>query len=140
MNLSSSPRILVFLCNFSWGWATGEDSPDISGCAVVPVTCSGTVEVEQILTAFRAGMDGVLILACPADECHFLDGNAQAARRVALLREVLAGNGIDPLRLSLLNGNDPSGTSVPILVREFWKTVAGLGGSYRKSPGMQGSA
>ncbi len=100
-----NPRIVGFLCN--WCSYTGADLAGVSRLQYTPefipirVMCSGSVDVAYILKALLEGADGVLVGGCHLGDCHYLNGNYRARRRVAVLKEVLEGVGIDPRRLLL---------------------------------------
>jgi coenzyme F420-reducing hydrogenase delta subunit len=47
------------------------------------------------------GADGVLISGCHPGDCHYINGNFKARRRVKLLKEILPRFGIDNRRLRL---------------------------------------
>jgi coenzyme F420-reducing hydrogenase delta subunit len=47
------------------------------------------------------GADGVLIGGCWPGDCHYINGNLKARRRVAMLTEVLKSYGIDEQRFWL---------------------------------------
>jgi coenzyme F420-reducing hydrogenase delta subunit len=49
--------------------------------SIIEVPCAGSIAPEVILAAFRQGADGVLVLACHADNCHSLHGNHLAQQR-----------------------------------------------------------
>jgi F420-non-reducing hydrogenase iron-sulfur subunit len=63
--------------------------------------CSGMVDPMYILTAFIVGADGVLVGGCWPGDCHYINGNLKARRRVALLRKILESFGIGEERLWL---------------------------------------
>ena len=63
--------------------------------------CSGRVSPHFIMKAFQKGADGVLIAACHLGECHYSKGNYLTAKRVAVLKEMLAFMGIGGERLKL---------------------------------------
>lgn len=93
------PKVVGFLCN--WCSYAGADK---AGAAQLPcphnfhavrVMCSGRVEPEFVLQAFRKGADGVLILACHPGDCHYKEGNYRAAQRHRLLLRFLRQFGID---------------------------------------------
>jgi len=100
-----NPRIVGFLCN--WCSYTGADLAGVSRLQYTPefipirVMCSGSVDVAYILKALLEGADGVFIGGCHLGDCHYLNGNYKARRRVAVVKEVLEGVGIDPRRLNL---------------------------------------
>ena len=99
------PRIVGFLCN--WCSYTGADLAGVSRLQYTPefipirVMCSGSVDVAYVIKALLEGADGVLIGGCHLGDCHYLNGNYKARRRVAVVKEVLEGVGIDPQRLDL---------------------------------------
>jgi len=51
---------------------------------LIEVPCAGGIAPELILAAFRQGADGVLVLACHADNCHSRHGNHLAQQRAEL--------------------------------------------------------
>ena len=99
------PKIIGFLCN--WCSYAGADkagsaqkpySPNVS---VIKVMCSGRIDPQFILKAFEKGADGVMILACHPGDCHYINGNMKARRRMKLLKEILPRFGIDERRIKM---------------------------------------
>jgi F420-non-reducing hydrogenase iron-sulfur subunit len=99
------PKIIGFLCN--WCSYEGADSAGRARKAypanlrVVRVMCSGRVDPQFILEAFKEGADGVMILGCHPGDCHYKEGNLQALRRYSVLKRVLGQFGIEEDRLRL---------------------------------------
>jgi F420-non-reducing hydrogenase iron-sulfur subunit len=99
------PVIVGFLCN--WCSYEGADAagrarkPYPSNLRVVKVMCSGRVDPQFILRAFKEGADGVMILGCHQGDCHYKEGNIQALKRFALMKAMLAQLGIEEDRLEL---------------------------------------
>lgn len=99
------PRIVCFFCR--WCTYAGADLAGTSrkqyppNGVVVRVNCSGRIDPQHILWAFREGADAVLIGGCHPGDCHYQDGNYKARRRTAVLKEVLAGAGFDSDRVWL---------------------------------------
>ena len=62
------PKIVGFLCN--WCSYAGADKAGLSqtpyppNVRVIKVMCSGRVDPQFVLQAYKKGADGVLILAC----------------------------------------------------------------------------
>jgi coenzyme F420-reducing hydrogenase delta subunit len=105
MSNTYEPTIVAFLCN----WCT-YTAADLAGTSrlvypanvkIIRMMCSGMVDSKYVLKAFLEGADGVLIGGCWPGDCHYLDGNMKARRRVALLHEVIDQFGIDRERLWL---------------------------------------
>lgn len=125
------PTILGFLC--TWCSYTGAD---LAGTArlkypanlrAVRVPCSGRVAPELIMKAFDHGADGVLVLGCHIGECHYDNGNHRAAKRVPILRSMLAFAGLEPERLRLDWVSASEGERFARIVNEFTVAVRELG-------------
>jgi coenzyme F420-reducing hydrogenase delta subunit len=103
MNESLAGKIVGFLCNWcSYAGADKAGGAQLSYPAnfrIIRVMCSGRVEPEFILRAFKKGAAGVMILACHPGDCHYKSGNLQAASRHHLLHKLLAQLGIAENRL-----------------------------------------
>jgi F420-non-reducing hydrogenase iron-sulfur subunit len=67
----------------------------------IRVMCSGRVDPQFVLKAFREGADGVLILGCHPGDCHYKEGNCKALRRYHFLKKMLSQLGIEDERLEL---------------------------------------
>jgi coenzyme F420-reducing hydrogenase delta subunit len=83
-----SPKILVFRCQ----WAVfppldGEASPNMRA---IDLPCSGRVDAFHIVEALQQGADGVLIVACPEEDCRQEGVSARAQHLVAKLKERLS--------------------------------------------------
>lgn len=108
------PLILGLFCEWS-GYAAAELAgarhlqypPNLR---IIPLRCAGRIDPCHILWAFLNGADGVLMGGCPAGNCHYVDGNLQAERRVTKLVDALATKGfeIERLRLKWFQADDPS--------------------------------
>ncbi|MBE9581723.1 MAG: hydrogenase iron-sulfur subunit [Proteobacteria bacterium] len=99
------PKIIGFLCN--WCAYEGADAAGRArkayppGLRVVRVMCSGRVDPQFILEAFKEGADGVMILGCHPGDCHYKEGNLQMLKRYVILKRVLSQFGIEEDRLKL---------------------------------------
>ncbi len=100
------PRIVVFACN----WCTYA-AVDLAGTSrmqyppnvrVIRVMCSGRIDPQFVLTAFKQGADGVIVAGChPPSDCHYISGNIKALRRYTLFRRLLDELGIEKERFRL---------------------------------------
>lgn len=122
-----TPKLVCFSCNFGWGYLTDRQELATAVKNWIPVICSGKVDAPHIMEAFRSGADGVLLVGCADGECHFQDGNYQTKKRINLLKKVLAAHGIEPERLRTAFSLDPEGSSLPLLVEDFGRSIRGLG-------------
>lgn len=92
------PTIVAFLCN--WCTFTAADLAGTSrivypaNVRIIRMMCSGMVDPKYVIKAFLEGADGVLVGGCWPGDCHYINGNMKARRRVALVHEVLERFGI----------------------------------------------
>jgi F420-non-reducing hydrogenase iron-sulfur subunit len=129
--MSFEPSILGILCN--WCSYAGADlagtsrkkySPNVR---IVRVMCSGRVEPAFILKAFQLGADGVLICGCHPGDCHYAEGNYKAARRIPLLKKMLAQLGIEDERVRLEWVSASEGERFAVIVDEMTEQLRRLG-------------
>ena len=125
------PLILGFACN--WCTYAGADLAGTSRIQYPPnlrmirVMCSGRVDPTFILKAFSRGVDGVLIGGCHPGDCHYMEGNYKAQRRIHMLRKMLSDFGIEPERLRLEWVSASEGARFAQVVTDFTKTLKELG-------------
>jgi F420-non-reducing hydrogenase iron-sulfur subunit len=99
------PKIVAFVCN--WCSYAGADMAGGQKLAYPPnvklirVMCSGRVDPQFVMEAFREGADGVMVLGCHPGDCHYRNGNLKAYRRFKLFEVMLSQFGIAPGRFML---------------------------------------
>lgn len=98
-----APQIIAFCCQNSANEAGemahlfGSSLPE--ALEMIKVPCAGKVDVDYILTAFEAGADGVLVLACHKDNCKSQQGNTFAGWRVEDAGRMLEEIGLERERV-----------------------------------------
>jgi F420-non-reducing hydrogenase iron-sulfur subunit len=103
MSEEFEPRIVGFLCN--WCSYAGADLAGTSriqyppNIRVIRVMCSGSVDTVYVNRALIEGADAVLIGGCHLGDCHYLNGNYKARRRMVLLKNILETLGMEPERI-----------------------------------------
>ena len=136
------PRILGFLCN--WCSYAGADLCGVSryqyppSMKVIRLMCSGRVDPQFVLAAFRYGADGVLIGGCHPGDCHYQQGNHKARRRIELLRAVLRDLGVEDQRLRIEWISASEGEKVQRVCNEMTEELRGLGPLRLERPQRQG--
>jgi coenzyme F420-reducing hydrogenase delta subunit len=99
------PVLIAFVCN----WCT-YTAADLAGTSrltypdnvrLVRVMCTGMVDPQYVIKAFLEGADAVLVSGCHPGDCHYINGNYKARRRITLLKQILPRFGIDAARLRL---------------------------------------
>jgi len=100
---TEGPKIIAFCCQNSAYEAAqmarqfGRPMPE--GLQMIKVPCAGKIDVDYVLTAFQAGADGVLVLACHKDNCKSQQGNIFAEWRVEHAGRMLEETGLERERL-----------------------------------------
>ncbi len=97
------PKIVGFLCK----WCTSS-AADLAGTAriqyppnirIIRLMCSGSVDSAYLIKALIEGADGVLMGGCHPGDCHYMEGNYKARRRVALAKDILNTLGLESDRV-----------------------------------------
>ena len=95
--------------------------------------CSGMVSPDLVVRALSKGADGVLVLGCHLGECHYMEGNFNAAKRMAVIRNLLAFTGIDPERLRVEWVSSAEAPRLVEIVTAFSNQIKALGPSPLKA-------
>lgn len=125
------PRILAFCCN--WCSYSGADLCGVSrfqyppNIRIIRVMCSGRVEPIFVLKAFKAGMDGVMVLGCHPGDCHYISGNESAKVQMEKTFELCRSLGIDEGRMKLEWVSASEGKRFSEVVTEFTEQIRRLG-------------
>ena len=125
------PKIVAFFC--TWCTYTAADLAGISRLTYAPnvrvirLMCSGRLDPQFVLAAFRYGADGVLIGGCHPGDCHYQEGNYKTRRRIELLRAVLRDLGVEDQRLRLEWISASEGEKVQRVCNEMTEELRRLG-------------
>ncbi len=108
---------------------------------IIRVPCTGKVDVIHLLTAFEAGADGVFVVGCMEGDCHYLEGNLYAKKRVQRVKGILDKVGLGGERLNMYNLSAGMGGRFAEVVREVYDKVRELGPSpIRQAKGTAAAA
>jgi heterodisulfide reductase subunit A len=132
LEVDAENKILGFLCN--WCCYAGADLAGTSRfeypptLRVIRVMCSGRVDRDFILEAFRLGVGMVLIGAChlPTD-CHYISGNVHMKSRMEALQKMLSKLGISPERLRISYVSAAEGLIFSKVIKEMTQQMEDLG-------------
>jgi len=125
------PLIIGFTCN----WCSYR-AADMAGTGrvkyppnirLVRLMCSGRLDPTFVLKALSSGADGALITGCHPGECHYIEQNYKALRRVSLLKRVLQPMGIEPGRIKLVWASAAEGMHLTKAITEFVDEIRALG-------------
>jgi len=125
------PKIIAYCCNFCAfaaadlaGAMRVQYSPNVR---IIRLPCTGKVDAILLMKAFEDGADGVFIAGCLEGECHFLEGNLRAKKRVAYVRRLLEEVGTNPQRIEMFNLSSAMGGQFAEFVEEMTTRVKELG-------------
>jgi F420-non-reducing hydrogenase iron-sulfur subunit len=125
------PTIIAFVCN--WCTYTAADLAGTSRLIYPPnvrlirMMCTGMVDPKYVIKALLDGADAVLISGCHPGDCHYINGNFKARRRVKLLKEILPRFGFDERRLKLTWIGASEGVDFAATIREMVAEMKSLG-------------
>jgi coenzyme F420-reducing hydrogenase delta subunit len=127
------PTIVAFFCN--WCTYTAADLAGTSRLSYPPhikiirVMCTGMVDPKYVIKSFLEGADGVLVSGCNPGDCHYINGNFKARRRIKMLKGLLDQFGIQPERLRLTWIGASDGIRFAETMREMSAQIKALGPS-----------
>ncbi|MDD1730043.1 MAG: hydrogenase iron-sulfur subunit [Methanospirillum sp.] len=128
-----NPKIQAIICN--WCSYAGADlaggariqyPPDVRA---VRVMCTGRVDMLFILKAFVDGADGVLVSGCHFGDCHYLEGNFKAAKRMFMVKSLMKNIGLDDKRFRMTFVSASEGAKWGMVMTDVISKVRELGPS-----------
>jgi len=132
---SFEPNIVAFLCN--WCSYAGADLAGTSrieyppNVKIIRVMCSGRVNPMFIVNALQEGADGVLIGGCHPGDCHYIQGNYFARRRIVVLKKLLEYLGIDERRIRMTWVSAAEGKKFADVIKEVTDDIRKLGPTHQ---------
>lgn len=105
-DMDFEPRIVGFVC--SWSAYSGVEMAGIdkrqypASIRLVRLMCLGRLHTGLILKSFELGADGVMLLGCPPEDCHYESGMTQAREVFTQAKKLLELLGINEKRLALV--------------------------------------
>jgi coenzyme F420-reducing hydrogenase delta subunit len=84
------------------------------------------MDPDFLLKALSLGADGVLVLACPEENCRSRHGNTYARERIAEAQDYLEEAGIDPQRVRFETLSSNRVWVLKDVLTDFRKQIGGL--------------
>ena len=127
------PKIVAYCCNFC-AFAAADLAGAMRlqyppGVRIIRLPCTGKVDAILLMKAFEEGADAVFVAGCLEGECHYLEGNLRARKRVAYVKRLLSEVGIEPERIEMFNLSSAMGGRFAEIVEEMTQRVKELGPS-----------
>lgn len=132
------PQILTFCCKYC-----AYAAADLAGSMrlyyppnvkVIQVPCTGRVDIIHLLRAIEDGADGVYVAGCLEGECHFIEGNLRARKRVNYVKAALQEAGVAPERVEMFNLSSAMGPRFAEIAQEMTERIQNLGPNPLKRP------
>ena len=111
-----------------------------SDVRIIQVPCTGKVDIIHLLQAFEAGADGVFVAGCLEGDCHFMEGNLFAKKRVKRVKGILDKVGLMSGRIEMYNLSAGMGGRFAEIVREMTTKILELGPSPIRGASVQARA
>ncbi len=129
------PKIVAFCCDFCAFAAADlagamrlQYSPNVR---IIRLPCTGKVDAIHLMKAFEDGADAVFVAGCLEGQCHYLEGNLRAKKRVAYVQKLLAEAQVEPERTEMFNLSSAMGGRFAEIVEEMTQRVKKLGPIYK---------
>ena len=122
-------KLHIFYCsNCAGGPEVGQELCGGEGvdCTLISLPCSGKADLLYLLKAFETGADGLALITCPKDECHYLEGNLRAPRRAEEANRLLEEAGLGSERVAVLTLNGKGIAGVVEKLAAFREKIRGL--------------
>jgi F420-non-reducing hydrogenase iron-sulfur subunit len=123
-----SANICVFCCATTYDQAqlTHELSRTGNPVKVIPLPCSGRLDILYVIKAFETGADGAAVMICKEGECRYLEGNMRARKRVEAVEELLEEAGMGEGRVAVIQMDDGGMVGKIKQLEEFCARIAAL--------------
>ena len=125
------PRVVAFLCK--WCSSAGSDLAGVSriqypaNATPITVPCTGAISPMYIMSAFNKGADGVLVSGCHIGDCHYIEGNYLARRKMKLIMELIEFIGVEPNRFRMSWVSAAEGAKFAQVITDFVNDLQPLG-------------
>ena len=126
---NSQIKVLGFVCN----WHSFQDTNSIidnqypADVKLVRVMCSSRIDRNIILKAVEEKIDGIFIVSCTDDNCHYKGGNILAKTRLKATAEFLHQIGYDKNRIQYFESENLKKNSPLDALYSFTKQIISLG-------------
>jgi coenzyme F420-reducing hydrogenase delta subunit/NAD-dependent dihydropyrimidine dehydrogenase PreA subunit len=121
-------QVVVFACNWSaYPLMEGKAWRVPGDLHIIRVMCLGGINPGLVLRAFEVGADGVLMLGCPPEKCHYSFGSEVAEDQLQMSHKLMHTLGIEKERVRLETISEGEGAKLARVVRRFVEKTRKLG-------------
>lgn len=121
-------KIYLFYCATSFDPAELAQDSDAGRdeIKVVPLPCSGKIDVLYLIKAFETGADGVAVVTCKPGDCRYLEGNLRARKRAEAVDALLGETGLGKGRMRVIQLTDGGMEQVMQELTDFYGAIRAL--------------
>jgi coenzyme F420-reducing hydrogenase delta subunit len=125
------PKIIAFVCN--WCTYAGADLAGTSrlkypaNVRIVRFPCTGRIDYQLLIEAFKNGADGVIVSGCHPNDCHYTSGNFYARRRWMVFKSLMDFMGFDMRRIYFSWISAAEGAKFASFIGEVTESIRELG-------------
>ncbi|MFH1139163.1 MAG: hydrogenase iron-sulfur subunit [Pseudomonadota bacterium] len=130
-NQDFEPVIIAYCCKWC-SYAAADLAGNMriqypTNIKIIRVPCTGRVDILYLLRTFEFGADGVFLSGCLLGDCHYLNGNNKAVKRVASVKKTLEQIGIEPERVEMYFNSAGMGPQFAKTCQDFYDRIMALG-------------
>ncbi len=124
-------KVLAFTCR--WCSGLGADNAGVShfeypaNTRNIMVMCSGRVDADFVMEAFKLGAGAVLVSGCHPQDCHYITGRNKADDRMERVRKQLERIGLTPGRFRTAEVSATEGAKWARIMTEMGTLVKEMG-------------
>jgi F420-non-reducing hydrogenase iron-sulfur subunit len=90
---------------------------------IISLPCSGKADLLYLIKAFETGADGLLLITCDKNQCHYLEGNLRSPKRAEEVNLLLEEIGMGKDRIAVLSINKDGIGPVLTRMNEFGDSI-----------------
>jgi heterodisulfide reductase subunit A len=130
-NGGTEKKVIAFLCD-ECAYGTADEAGFMGlqydpSVYIVRVPCISRVDPQLVLATLQEGADGVLVIGCLKERCHFLKGSEIGDLRVNLLQLLLSQMGIGEERVKMYFVDCAEVNVFTRAVKEMTQTLNNIG-------------
>ena len=104
---NKDPKIIGYVCkncaSYSLDLSNLLDNFQHLHVSTIPISCAGSLSPLNILKPLALGADGVIILKCPQESCHFIDGSIKSDKMITFSKDLLKAINANSKRIEYLD-------------------------------------
>ena len=93
---------------------------------IISLPCSGKANLLYFLKAFETGADGLILITCSKNECHYLEGNLRSPKRAEQVNLLLEEIGMGKERVAVLNTDGKGMEHISRQIKEFRNKIRSM--------------